>query len=250
MESVKAAKAASLLLAAMFLPLFTPVSAQEYPSRPIRLVIPWPPGGITDVISRTVGAALSESLGQQVVPDNRPGAAGTLGVSIGAHANLDLALHHPSVFRAVISLEGALHVGGRPESLLGFWHPQVSNESKARMMQGLTSPTSPEALRKETIQTYAAGWPPAFLGDLHYYMVDYDLRERASEIDTSQVGVHILSGEYDYSASPAMGRAAHEAIAGSTFGEMKGVGHFPMSENPDAFLAHLLPVLDSIVAGR
>ncbi|MGE4112277.1 MAG: Bug family tripartite tricarboxylate transporter substrate binding protein [Burkholderiales bacterium] len=89
MESVKAAKAASLLLAAMFLPLFTPVNAQEYPTRPIRLVIPWPPGGITDVISRSVGAALSASLGQQVVPDNRPGAAGTLGVSIGAHANPD-----------------------------------------------------------------------------------------------------------------------------------------------------------------
>lgn len=91
MESVKAAKAASLLLAAMFLPLFTPVNvqAQEYPTRPIRLVIPWPPGGITDVISRTVAAMLSDSLGQQVVPDNRPGAAGTLGVSIGAHANPD-----------------------------------------------------------------------------------------------------------------------------------------------------------------
>jgi tripartite-type tricarboxylate transporter receptor subunit TctC len=63
--------------------------AQEYPARPIRLVIPWPPGGITDVIARGVGAALSESLGQQVVPDNRPGAAGTLGVAIAAKANPD-----------------------------------------------------------------------------------------------------------------------------------------------------------------
>jgi len=86
MESVKAA---SLLLAAMFLSAVAPASAQEYPSRPIRLVVPWPPGGITDVISRSVGAALSESLGQQVVPDNRPGAAGTLGVGIAAHANPD-----------------------------------------------------------------------------------------------------------------------------------------------------------------
>ena len=86
MESVKAA---SLLLAAMFLAAVAPASAQEYPSRPIRLVMPWPPGGITDVISRSVGAALSESLGQQVVPDNRPGAAGTLGVAIAAHANPD-----------------------------------------------------------------------------------------------------------------------------------------------------------------
>lgn len=80
---------AGLLFAALLLPAFTPVHAQEYPTRPIRLVIPWPPGGITDVISRSVGAALSDSLGQQVVPDNRPGAAGTLGVSIAAHANAD-----------------------------------------------------------------------------------------------------------------------------------------------------------------
>ena len=171
-----------------------------------------------------------------------------MGCSVGGLLALDLAAHHPDVFRAVISLEGALHVGGDPESLLGFWHPQVSNETKARLMQGLTSPTSPEALRKETIQTYAAGWPPAFLGDLNYYMVDYDLRDRAAGIDTAQVGVHILSGEYDYSASPAMGRAAHEAIAGSTFAEMKGLGHFPMSEDPEAFLVHLLPVLDAIAA--
>jgi tripartite-type tricarboxylate transporter receptor subunit TctC len=65
------------------------VQAQNYPTRPIRLIIPWPPGGITDVISRGLGHALTESLGQQVVPDNRPGAAGTLGVGIGAHSNPD-----------------------------------------------------------------------------------------------------------------------------------------------------------------
>ena len=80
---------ASLLFTALFLSLCIPVHAQQYPVRPIRLGIPWPPGGITDVISRTIAAALSESLGQQVVPDNRPGAAGTLGVSIGAHAQPD-----------------------------------------------------------------------------------------------------------------------------------------------------------------
>lgn len=86
---MKAMKAASLLLAAMFFPIFPQVNAQEYPSRPIRLVIPWPPGGITDVISRGLGIALTESLGQQVVVDNRPGAAGTLGVAIAAKANPD-----------------------------------------------------------------------------------------------------------------------------------------------------------------
>ena len=63
--------------------------AQEYPTRPIRLIVPWPPGGITDVISRSLGAVLSESLGQQIIPDNRPGAAGTLGVGIAAKAPPD-----------------------------------------------------------------------------------------------------------------------------------------------------------------
>jgi pimeloyl-ACP methyl ester carboxylesterase len=116
------------------------------------------------------------------------------------------------------------------------------------MMQGLTSPTSPLAYRKETIQTYAAGWPPVFLGDLFYYLIDYDIRDRAGEIDTDRVGAHILSGEYDSRGTPAHGRAAHEAIAGSTFAEMTGVGHFPMSENPVAFFTYLEPVLDKIRA--
>ena len=83
-------KAAGLLLAAICLPLAPQVQAADaYPSHPIRLIVPWPPGGITDVISRGVANALSEQLGQQVVPDNRPGAAGTLGVAIAAHANPD-----------------------------------------------------------------------------------------------------------------------------------------------------------------
>ena len=65
-------------------------------------------------------------------------------------------------------------------------------------------------------------------------------------IDTAATSVHILSGEYDYSATIEMGRAAHEAIPGSTFAVMEGVGHFPMSENPEALLAYLLPVLAKV----
>ena len=82
-------KAATLLFAALLVYPALPVAAQDYPTRPIRLVIAWPPGGITDVISRALGAVLSESLGQQIVPDNRPGAAGTLGVGIVAKAQPD-----------------------------------------------------------------------------------------------------------------------------------------------------------------
>jgi tripartite-type tricarboxylate transporter receptor subunit TctC len=64
-------------------------AAQSYPTRPVRIVIPWPAGGITDVIGRAVAQHYSEALGQPFVIDNRPGAAGTLGAAIVAKAAPD-----------------------------------------------------------------------------------------------------------------------------------------------------------------
>ena len=61
------------------------------------------------------------------------------------------------------------------------------------------------------------------------------------------MAVHLLSGEYDWSATPAAGRAAHEAIPGSTWTLMEGVGHFPMSENPEVFLDYLKPLLSALL---
>ena len=198
------------------------------------------PYQLTGAFVRSVPLALADALGLDDPV--------FMGCSVGGLLALDLALHAPEAFRAVISLEGSLYISGTTEDLWGLWHPQVSNEAKARMMQGLTAPQSPIEYVKETTMAYSAGWPPTFLGDLHYYVEEFDLRDRASEIDTSQVGVHILSGEYDWNAPPTAGRRAHEAIAGSTYAEMPAMGHFPMSENPEAFLEHVLPVLDSIRA--
>lgn len=171
-----------------------------------------------------------------------------MGCSVGGVLALDLAHKHPNQFRAVISIEGALKIGGDVnDPNFGYlWHPQVSNEYKARLMDGLMAPQSPKALRRETSFVYACGWPPAFLGDLFYYGMEYDLTDLAHEIDTNEVGVHILSGEYDYSGSSELGKQAHQAIAGSTWVEMKEVGHFPMSENPQVFAEYLLPILDRI----
>jgi pimeloyl-ACP methyl ester carboxylesterase len=169
-----------------------------------------------------------------------------MGCSVGGLLALDLARRHPDLFSAVISVEGALNIEGDLETMQELWHPQVSNEYKARLMDGVMSPTSPKAYRKETSFVYAGGWPPVFLGDLYYYIEDYDLRETAGEIDTNRVGVHILSGEYDYSGTSELGRRAHQEIAGSTWTEMRGVGHFPMSENPVQFVEYLRPILDRI----
>ena len=67
----------------------TAASAQEYPSRPIRIVDGFPPGGGTDFLSRTLGQKLTESWGQPVVVDNRPGAGSNVGAGIAAKAAPD-----------------------------------------------------------------------------------------------------------------------------------------------------------------
>ena len=64
-------------------------AAQSYPSRPIRMIVPYPPGGSTDPTGRAFAAWLSEAFGQQVVVDNRPGAGATIGHGLGAKATPD-----------------------------------------------------------------------------------------------------------------------------------------------------------------
>ena len=75
-------------LAALALPTAA-LAADPYPSRPVRLVIPFPPGGSNDVVGRLIAQQLSTRLGQQVVPDNRAGAGGMIGTESVAKAEGD-----------------------------------------------------------------------------------------------------------------------------------------------------------------
>ena len=60
--------------------------AQTYPSRPVRIVVGFPPGGPTDIVARLIGQCLSERLGQQFVIENRPGAGGNIGTEMVVRA--------------------------------------------------------------------------------------------------------------------------------------------------------------------
>ena len=66
-----------------------PAVAQTYPSKPIRVIVPYPPGGTSDILTRLIGAKLTESWGQQVIADNRSGASGNIGTGLTARAAPD-----------------------------------------------------------------------------------------------------------------------------------------------------------------
>jgi tripartite-type tricarboxylate transporter receptor subunit TctC len=82
-------RAALLALAAAIAAFAMPLLAQEWPARPIRFIVPYPPGGGTDIIARIVQDRLSAALGQPIVIDNRGGAAGNIGTELAAKAAPD-----------------------------------------------------------------------------------------------------------------------------------------------------------------
>src|SRR6201991_3730140 len=78
-----------LIAAAVVTAAFVPAQAQDFPTRPITLVIPFAPGGSTTIVGRGVADKMSELLGEKVVVDNRPGAGGTVGTKAVAKSEPD-----------------------------------------------------------------------------------------------------------------------------------------------------------------
>src|SRR5437764_10960493 len=79
----------TLVAAVLGLAASMPSLAQDYPNRPIRFIVPYPPGGGTDVVARIMNEALAEALGQPIIIDNRGGAAGNVGTDVAAKAAPD-----------------------------------------------------------------------------------------------------------------------------------------------------------------
>jgi len=172
-----------------------------------------------------------------------------MGCSIGGRIVLDLALKHARELRALIGLQSGAFVE-RYYDAAWLDHPEVhGGRACGAVAYGLMSPLSPETERWETVWHYMQGGPGIFTGDLHFYQVEGDIRSRIGAIDTSVCPLYLLTGEYDYSASPRDTEAVAARVKGAKMTIMKGLGHFPMSENPEAFLGYLRPVLDEIRRG-
>src|SRR5688572_9057907 len=86
-------------------------AAQTYPNRPVRFIVPFPPGGPADIIARILGSKLTEQLGQQVIVDQRPGASGVIAAEIAKNATPDgytLLLAGPTLFATLPALKPKL----------------------------------------------------------------------------------------------------------------------------------------------
>jgi pimeloyl-ACP methyl ester carboxylesterase len=112
---------------------------------------------------------------------------------------------------------------------------------------GLCAPTTPETNRRENWWYYAQGGPGVYAGDVHFYSFDWDGREAIKTIDTGLCKVSLLTGEYDYSATPAMSEAVAGSIKGSRYSLMKGMGHFPMIEDWPGLKRYLMPELEHML---
>ena len=174
-----------------------------------------------------------------------------LGCSIGGKIVLELARLHARSFRALIGLESADYQAPWYDDTGWLHRPDVhGGEVCGALMSGLITPQSPSETRWDTLWMYMMSGPGVFKGDLFFYRADGDFRDRVAEIDTSQCPLYLLTGEYDFSCTPADTERTAAAIKGARVTVMKEIGHFPMSENPAQFRRYILPVLEEIRATR
>ena len=113
---------------------------------------------------------------------------------------------------------------------------------------GMCAPTSPDYYKRQIWWQYSSQGYGIFPGDLKFYFRGWDGRGRVEKIDTKACPVYMLTGEYDYSCTTEASKTTADKIPGAKFEAMPGLGHFPLTENPQAVLPYLNRALDFIEA--
>lgn len=170
-----------------------------------------------------------------------------LGASMAGEACLMMAHRAPGRLRGVIACEAAEFIPGRVTPWAG--HPRV-NEAVfvPEWIDGLIAPGAPASMRDLVLRTYSQGGHRTFAGDIDFYSGGWDGRDIVADIDTTACPVVMMTGEYDYSCTPAMSEATARRIRGAHFWTMPGLGHFPICEHPAVFRPHLEQALTMIGA--
>ena len=170
-----------------------------------------------------------------------------LGCSMGGAVVLKVAADFQDELTGIIGLESAAYAPGRDNDFLH--HPAVhGGELCATYTYGLNAPMSPEESKRENWWYYGQSGPGAYKGDVNFYSNDWDGRAAIRTIATAKCKVSLLTGEYDYSCTPAMSEEVAKAIPGARLTIMKGMGHFPMIENYPEFRPYLMTELDHMLA--
>ncbi|HEY1570489.1 MAG TPA: alpha/beta hydrolase [Pseudonocardiaceae bacterium] len=173
-----------------------------------------------------------------------------MGCSIGGREVLYLAADHADRIGGVIGLQSGGHVDPYYDT---EWlnRPDVHGGLVcAGVVSGLISPTAPDSERWETLWHYMQGGPGVFQGDLYFYKIDGDVRDRLAAIDTDRCPVFLLTGEYDYSCTPDDTLGVRKSVVGSHATIMSGLGHFPMSEDYERFGTYFRSTLTAALAER
>lgn len=165
------------------------------------------------------------------------------GCSMGGRIALQLAALHPDQFSGFIAIE-ASDFQAAWYDIDWFDRPDAhGGEMGASLVSANISPYAPNAERWNTLWMFMQSGPGVFRGDLSFYTKDDSLIARLPTIDTQKTPVHILVGAYDLTCTPEDAARTSKAISGSTLTVMKELGHFPMSEHPDAFRPYFVDAL-------
>ena len=172
-----------------------------------------------------------------------------LGCSMGAAMALVAAARSPEDVAGVVALEAPYKAAGRRTPML--CHPQINQAAhNPAYVRGLMGPAATLAARRDAAWIYAQGGYGVYANDLCFYSEDFDAAAHLSGLDSRRFGVSLLTGAYDYSASPADSRRVAALIPGARFTEMPELGHFPMVENPQRLMDYLKPELAHIRSAR